>query len=125
MKVIAGALFAVFLALGFIFMVLGMNETMGLNEGPALIGAACFFAIIARIPQAHLLHNGNISQANIPPLKAATGCEIPEQQPTEARVASPRINEPHDNTIKVLIWGTIIFAVGFLLLWIPMEVISE
>ena len=79
-----------FLALGFIFMVLGMNETMGLNEGPALIGAACFFAIIARI-----------AQANILPLKAATGREISGQQPTEARVASPRINEPHDNTIKV------------------------
>ena len=90
MKVIAGVLFVVFLALGFTFMVWGMNETMGLNSGPALIGAACFFAIIARIAQAHLIHNGSINLPNTLPLKAETGRETPVHQPTEARVASPR-----------------------------------
>ena len=152
MKVIAGVLFVVFLALGFTFMVWGMNETMGLNSGPALIGAACFFAIIARIAQAHLLHNGSINQPNTLPIKAETGRETPEHQPTEERVASSTkckdcqefipiddfnnsgaatcpycgsLNEPHDNTFKVLIWGTIIFAVGFLLLFIVMKVINE
>jgi len=118
----------VFLASGFTFMVWGVSEIGALNTGPDLIGAACFFAIIARIAQAHLPHNGSINQLNTLPLKADTSPEIVSDEVTPALgrtcincqqiIPSKDFNNsgvatcPHcdslnklpDNTFKVLIW---------------------
>ena len=58
-------LFGVFLAVGLLFVLGGINDSAPANSAPTLVGIACFCGIVARIIQAHWYQIEHIKELDI------------------------------------------------------------